>query len=84
MGITEISPGDEKLVSDMVKKIALFSSGESDECIHCEKKIDYLSKHGRSVYAYPCQCRIWQGNIPDKWMPHLRKKNCFVFTGKDQ
>ena len=39
----------------------------SDICPHCKGKIKSMSQVGRCVYASPCQCRLWQGKLPDAW-----------------
>ena len=44
-----------------------FENRETEDCPACDQHVDKLDKIGRCVYARPCGCRIWQGNIPAAW-----------------
>lgn len=57
----------EKLIADFMVKMNAFESGQSDLCPHCGRKVASLQKIGRCVYARPCDCRLWQGGIPEAW-----------------
>jgi hypothetical protein len=56
-----------KEVAEYLTKLAAFNKRETDICIYCGKQVKSLRKVGRCVYASPCGCRVWQGNVPEAW-----------------
>jgi hypothetical protein len=58
---------EEKEVNAFVEKLNALNNGDSDKCIHCGAVVTSMRKVGRCVYAKPCDCRLWQGNIPPAW-----------------
>jgi hypothetical protein len=63
----KLPDGIDKEVADFLIKLAAFSARETDNYVHCGKQVKSLRKVGRSVYASPCNCRMWQGNVPAAW-----------------
>lgn len=57
----------EQAVNDFLKRMTDFCEKISKRCPYCEARVNYMRKTGRCVYLYPCGCRLWQGQIPDKW-----------------
>jgi hypothetical protein len=51
----------------VITRIDLVASGESTDCPHCGRPIWRMEKVGRCVYVRPCNCRFWQGDIPESW-----------------
>ena len=58
---------DEKWLSDMLEKMAKSTARETDICFQCGKQVTQLRQVGHCVYAAPCNCRIWQGKVPEAW-----------------
>lgn len=58
---------DEVSRATMNKMFDDLHTRESDICPHCKKTIVSMSQVGRCVYARPCDCRLWQGAIPEAW-----------------
>lgn len=56
-----------RLVENFLENMAAFEARETEACIQCGKHVDRLDKVGRCVYARPCNCRLWQGAVPDAW-----------------
>jgi hypothetical protein len=50
-----------------VDKLAALVSHEADECPVCSEHVEYLVQLDGYVYAQPCVCRLWQGNVPPTW-----------------
>lgn len=46
--------------------LQFFADVEDDLCPHCGNQIDRQQKVGRCVYAVPCNCRLWQGDVVSK------------------
>jgi len=65
--MSNLSPEAQEALRAYCERLALFMTGESDKCLHCETPVSYAEKQGRSVYAYPCGCRMYQGSVP-KWL----------------
>jgi hypothetical protein len=63
----ELSEEDEKFIGEKLTQIAQLMQGTSKVCLHCGHTIQAMEKIGRSVYARPCGCRLWQGNVPEAW-----------------
>jgi hypothetical protein len=66
------SPEDEATIAAFMQQLATVISGKSDLCIHCQQPFTSLEKTGRSVYAYPCGCRQFQGSVPARWQPSAK------------
>jgi len=58
------SDADEKHERFMAR-LEAFTIGEDRRCIHCDMLVTAVEKIGRSSYARPCGCRLWQGDVPD-------------------
>ena len=58
---------EEKTIAAFVNHMTDFAARRSETCIHCGKTVVQLRQVGRSVYASPCGCRLWQGTIPEAW-----------------
>lgn len=43
---------------------------ESENCHLCGSRVESIEQVGKSVYANPCGCRLWQGLVPDAWKPN--------------
>ena len=56
-----------KFAAEAMEKMANLMQRKTDQCVHCGQPVQRLKKVGRSVYAYPCGCRLWQGTVPDAW-----------------
>lgn len=63
----ELSEEDKKMISEFMTNMADLMQKKTDKCIRCRTQIKALEKVGRSVYARPCGCRLWQGTVPDAW-----------------
>jgi hypothetical protein len=63
----KISPELAKELSDYFKRIAIFCNKESTACPYCGKTVSSMEKRGQCVYLLPCNCRLWNGEIPEKW-----------------
>jgi hypothetical protein len=63
----ELSEEVEKYLVQAMNKMAALIGRESDECFRCGRTVSALEQIGRSVYARPCGCRLWQGNVPEAW-----------------
>jgi hypothetical protein len=37
---------------------------EPHKCVFCQRPIERFDQVGRSVYAFPCGCRLYQGIVP--------------------
>lgn len=48
-------------------RFAAFESGESDACPQCGETVESAEEIGRCVYARPCGCRVFQGELPERW-----------------
>ncbi len=48
-------------------KLAALVRHETNECPLCSARVDYLVQIDGDVYAQPCACRLWQGNVPAGW-----------------
>jgi hypothetical protein len=46
--------------------LQFFADIEADLCPHCSSPLERQEKVGRSVYAKPCGCRLWQGDVVTK------------------
>lgn len=57
----------EEILETFTRFVALMHR-ETEFCMHCGEHILKLNKVGHCVYAEPCGCRLWQGNIPKIWM----------------
>ena len=56
-----------KFVAQKMEHMANLMQRKTDQCVHCSATIKAMEKIGRSVYARPCGCRLWQGTVPDAW-----------------
>lgn len=56
-----------KVVLQFVELLQEVARREHDTCPYCTTPIDILQQVGRSVYARPCGCRLWQGYVPEAW-----------------
>lgn len=50
---------EERKASEIIQKY--FSDIDNDICPHCKTPIQKQKQVGRSVYASPCGCRLFQG-----------------------
>lgn len=58
---------EQKEIDAFVEKLNALSDGSSRNCIHCGAIVTSMRKVGRCVYAEPCGCRLWQGDVPPAW-----------------
>lgn len=65
--MAKLSEDEEKRLADFLQRMTDFTFRKTEDCIHCGKHVSRLQKVGRCVYASPCGCRLWQGNIPAAW-----------------
>jgi hypothetical protein len=63
----KLSREDNRFLAEALTKMAQLMSRKSEMCFHCGRQVQTLEKIGRSVYANPCGCRLWQGTVPDAW-----------------
>jgi hypothetical protein len=54
-------------IAAFLNKMAALMSRESEDCCQCGKHVERMEKVGRCVYARPCNCRLWQGKVPQAW-----------------
>lgn len=59
-----LTPEQEEAAREFLIGLAGVLKGDNRNCLHCGKEAETLKKHGRSVYAYPCGCRQYQGDVP--------------------
>lgn len=59
---------EEAAISEFVEHMNRLEKRETDLCPYCGTPIVSLHKIVRCVYASPCNCRLWQGDIPQAWM----------------
>ena len=52
-----------KYLSDLVDLL----EKKSNICPACKAQVDTLAQVGKCVYARPCNCRVMQGRVPEKW-----------------
>jgi hypothetical protein len=57
----------DREVAAIIEQLTKFDRRESEDCPHCKQHVERLEKVGRCVYARPCNCRVWQGTIPEVW-----------------
>lgn len=57
----------EREVTEAVERLNAFGRRETENCPHCGQHVARLQQIGRCVYAQPCGCRIWQGQVPEAW-----------------
>ena len=57
-----------QIASEMFSRMITFENRETEDCPQCSKHVDKLEQVGRCVYARPCNCRVWQGVVPEKWI----------------
>jgi len=57
----------QQRLEDILQQMTRFMAREIEDCYICGKHVDRLEKIGRCVYASPCGCRLWQGNVPKMW-----------------
>lgn len=69
MSPVDMSPEEEKFVADALTKMAHLMQRKTELCCHCGAQVKAMEQIGRSVYARPCGCRLWQGKVPDVWKP---------------
>ena len=76
-------PTMDQAVKNFFIKLEAITDRRTEDCPHCGKHVSSMIKIGRCVYARPCDCRLWQGQIPQKWitkkepmkwMPPLERK----------
>lgn len=58
---------EEAETTRFLKAMEALENRNSDICPHCGTKIERMQQVGRCVYARPCNCRLWQGRIPNVW-----------------
>lgn len=58
---------DERKIAEFIGKLEALIAGKSKECPHCGKQIEEMHQVGRSVYAGPCGCRQYQGQLSKAW-----------------
>jgi len=58
---------DEAQVEMFLVKLRALDARETEDCIQCGARVERMEQVGRSVYARPCGCRLWQGRVPDAW-----------------
>lgn len=63
----KLSPQMEKELAEFMTRVAAIGSRDSDLCPYCLQKVESMEKIGRSVFLSPCNCRFWQGDIPEAW-----------------
>jgi hypothetical protein len=51
----------EEEMSELVRRFS--QALEGDTCPHCQSEISERKQIGRSVYAAPCGCRLYQGRL---------------------
>lgn len=56
-----------KEIADILNSITAFDRRETENCPHCGQHVTSLRQVGRCVYASPCNCRVWQGKVPEAW-----------------
>lgn len=66
--MSDIKKEVEQEVEKFLENLKLFNDRVDDDCLVCGKKVTQLVKRGRCVYAQPCGCRLWQGQIPGAWV----------------
>ncbi len=44
-----------------------FLERRTEQCWTCKGPIAHLDQVGRCVYARPCGCRLWRGEVPKAW-----------------
>lgn len=58
----------DAFVAAFLARLTDFNERKTENCPYCGKHVSRLLKIGRCVYASPCQCRLWQGTIPEAWL----------------
>lgn len=59
---------DRRQAAETLKQMLGLMSGTADVCPHCGAHIDHMEQVGACVYARPCNCRQYQGTVPDAGM----------------
>lgn len=57
----------DREVAAILLSLMDFEKRVTEDCPHCGKHVDRLDQVGRCVYARPCNCRVWQGRVPQAW-----------------
>lgn len=60
----------EDRATNAVKGLIDFEQRKTEGCPHCGKHVTRLEQVGHCTYARPCNCRLWQGKIPEAWLDH--------------
>lgn len=58
---------DESKIELYIKRLNSLQNGKTDICPQCGERISSMRKIVRCVYAQPCNCRLWQGEVPQAW-----------------
>jgi hypothetical protein len=61
-----VTPEEEEAARKLLEALAGMMIGTKRDCLHCGTAVEEMKKQGRCVYAYPCGCRQYQGDVP-KW-----------------
>jgi hypothetical protein len=67
MGKEPLDPEIAEIARKFLLGITAFEGRETEDCPRCGNHVDSLEEIGRCVYARPCNCRLWQGGVPDVW-----------------
>lgn len=57
----------KKTVAEFLVSLDAFCDRKNEDCPHCGDYVTRLEKVGRSVYVRPCNCRLYQGDVPPAW-----------------
>lgn len=59
----------EMMIKELIRRAGMLAdeSRETEAYPTCGKTVTQFEKVGRCVYAQPCDCRLWQGDVPVNW-----------------
>lgn len=70
----DLTPEQEAAAVAHLTAFLGFMDGSNRTCRWCSKPVETCVKIGRSVYASPCGCRLYQGDVPDWAKPPKTEK----------
>lgn len=60
----EMSPEVAAIATQFLTDMLECLTKKPDTCMRCHNPLTTVKKIGRSLYALPCGCRLYQGNLP--------------------
>lgn len=65
----------EMAIEAFISRVTAFQCRETENCPHCGTRVVSMQQIGSCTYAFPCECRLWQGPIPPAWLSAPRDRS---------